>query len=82
MSNPTRICPACGKEDNHPRCCHQMPDLRWADYHYDCCAPLGCENARLLIADRPDGAIGEAMREHVIAAGPAVVAELTANQEA
>lgn len=67
MSNPVRACMSCGQEDDHPRCSHQVPDGRWADYHYDCCALLGCDVASALIKGLKKGSVGEDMRVHVIA---------------
>lgn len=68
MSNPVRTCVACLKEDDHPRCSHEMPDGRWADFHFDCCAAMGCSHAQDMTKGLKKGSIGEDMREHVIAA--------------
>lgn len=64
--NPVRPCIACAGEDDHPRCSHQMPDGRWADFHFDCCAAMGCDHAKAQIKGLEKGSIGEDMRAHLI----------------
>lgn len=63
--NPIRTCLACQQADDHPRCSHQLPDGRWVDYHFDCCAATGCAHAKKQIKGLTSGAIGDEMRAHL-----------------
>lgn len=70
---PVRRCSACGQVDDHPRDIVDNGDPAVElNYHLDCHANLGCPACAAQIADRPDGATGQELLDHIVAQAPTV----------
>lgn len=71
MTNPVRVCVGCASTDDHPRHVIALPDGNVATYHLDCHAIVAdCESCQGQLADAPEGAKGDALRDYLRTTGP------------
>lgn len=71
MTAPVRPCIGCGQYDSDPRHVTMTLDGAEIPYHMDCCAlARKCEICSAQLADAPDGAKGDQLREYLITTGP------------
>lgn len=71
MSNPVHTCIGCAQSDDHPRHSIVAADGSLITWHLDCHAIAGsCEICRAQLADAPQGAKGDELRDYLITTGP------------
>jgi hypothetical protein len=70
MTAPVRPCLGCGQYDDGPRHLTAMPDGALVPYHMRCCAmSRDCEICDAQLADAPEGADHDQLREYLMTTG-------------
>lgn len=69
--HPVRTCIACAKTDDHPRHVIDVGGGDTVTFHMDChIIANGCEVCTAQLAEAPQGAKGQELREFLVTTGP------------